>query len=210
MPRLLIAGGRLPAVWRVQSEAAIPPAAFGRRPRAISLLNRRPPDMDGAAASTTRMPWWAWAWPALAVVLLAASKLLPLGAGAAVTAALALGLVFTVFASVYHAEVVAHKVGEPFGTLVLAVAVTVIEVALVVSVMLDGGKSEAVLARDTVFAAVMLVCNGVVGLCLLMGGVRHHEQGFQVQGASAALAVLVPLTTLTLILPNFTTSLPEI
>jgi Ca2+:H+ antiporter len=111
-----------------------------------------------------------------------------------------------VFAAVYHAEVVAHRVGEPFGTLVLALAVTVIEVALIVSIMLSGKDDTAGLARDTVFAAVMIVCNGIVGACLLAGGVRHHEQGFQVAGANAALAVLAALTTLTLVLPNFTTS----
>ena len=110
------------------------------------------------------------------------------------------------FAAVYHAEVVAHRVGEPFGTLVLALAVTVIETALIVSVMIAAPAEKAGLARDTVFAAVMIVCNGIVGLCLLMGGARHHEQGFQVQGASAALAVLVALTSLTLIFPNYVAS----
>jgi Ca2+:H+ antiporter len=117
-------------------------------------------------------------------------------------------LIATIFAAVYHAEVVAHRVGEPFGTLVLAVAVTVIEVALIVSVMVAGGPDKAGLARDTVFAAVMIVCNGIVGLCLLAGGVRHHVQGFQVEGANAAMAVLAALTVLTLIVPNVTTSLP--
>ena len=102
----------------------------------------------------------------------------------------------------YHAEVVAHRVGEPFGTLVLALAVTVIETALIVSVMIAAPAEKAGLARDTVFAAVMIVCNGIVGSCLLWGGARHHEQGFQLQGASAALAVLAALTSLTLILPN--------
>jgi Ca2+:H+ antiporter len=117
-------------------------------------------------------------------------------------------LITTVFAAVYHAEVVAHRTGEPFGTLVLAVAVTIIEVALIVSVMVAAPAEKAGLARDTVFAAVMIVCNGIVGLCLLWGGARHHEQGFQVHGASAALAVLAALTTLTLILPNVTTTVP--
>jgi Ca2+:H+ antiporter len=112
--------------------------------------------------------------------------------------------VASVFAAVHHADVVGHKVGEPFGTLVLALAVTVIEVGLIVSMMLGGGIEKAALARDTVFAAVMLVCNGVVGLCLLLGGARHGEQGFQVQGAAGALAVLGALTVLTLMLPNFT------
>ena len=117
-------------------------------------------------------------------------------------------LVVAIFAAVYHAEVIAHRLGEPFGTLVLAVAVTVIEVALIVSVMVGAPSDKAALARDTVFAAVMIVCNGIVGLCLLVGGMRHHEQGFQLEGASAALAVLAALTTLTLIVPNITTSAP--
>ena len=97
------------------------------------------------------------------------------------------------------------RVGEPFGTLVLALAVTVIETALIVSVMIAARPKNRT-GGDTVFAAVMIVCNGIVGLCLLMGGVRHHEQGFQVQGASAALAVLTALTSLALILPNYAAS----
>jgi Ca2+:H+ antiporter len=123
-------------------------------------------------------------------------------------AAAGIALITTVFAAVYHAEVVAHRVGEPFGTIVLAVAVTIIEVALIISVVIAAPAEKADLARDTVFAAVMIVCNGVVGACLLWGGARHREQGFQVQGASAALAVLAALTTLTLILPNVATSIP--
>ena len=94
------------------------------------------------------------------------------------------------------------------GTLVLALAVTIIEVTLIVSVMLGVAADKAGLARDTVFAVVMIVCNGIVGLCLLWGGMRHHEQGFQVQGASAALAVLASLTILTMILPNYTVGTP--
>src|SRR5690349_22224978 len=156
------------------------------------------------ANSSGRTPWWAWAWPALAWAVLAAKIVAPAsGVLAGIAAAV---LIATVFAAVYHAEVVAHRVGEPFGTLVLAIAVTVIEVALIVSVMLGGGPGSAALARDTVFAAVMLICNGLVGLCLLVGGVHHHEQGFQAQGASAALAVLAALVTLSLVLPNFTTT----
>ena len=116
---------------------------------------------------------------------------------------IALILAGTVFAAVHHAEVVAHRIGEPFGTLVLAVAVTVIEVALIASMMLGGGPDKAALARDTVFSAIMIVCNGIVGLCLLLGGLRHRVQGFQLQGANAALGVLVPLAVLTLVLPNF-------
>jgi Ca2+:H+ antiporter len=154
-------------------------------------------------AAATRIPWWAWAWPVLAWVMLVITTLADGGIVAALAGAL---LIATVFAAVYHAEVVAHRIGEPFGTLVLAVAVTVIEVALIVSIMVGAAGDKSGLARDTVFASVMIACNGIVGLCLLSGGVRHHEQGFQVQGASAALAVLAALTTLTLVLPNFTTS----
>lgn len=141
------------------------------------------------------------AWVILAIlVVIGASGVIVLAAGAA--------LIATVFAAVYHAEVVAHRIGEPFGTLVLAVAVTIIEVALIVSVMVGAAADKSGLARDTIFAAVMIVCNGIVGLCLLSGGVRHHVQGFQVEGASAALAVLAALTILSLILPNVTTSAP--
>jgi len=152
------------------------------------------------------MPWWAWFWPLAACAVLAG--VFSVGLGTPLAAVAAVVLIATVFAAVYHAELVAHRVGEPFGTLVLAVAVTVIEVALVISVMLSGGAEKAALARDTVFAAVMLVCNGVVGLCLLLGSVRHHAQAFRLQGASGALAVLAALTTLTLVVPNFTTTTP--
>ena len=158
----------------------------------------------GMAAART--PWWAWTWPILAWVVLLLTPFA--GAGGFIAAAAGVALIATVFAAVYHAEVVAHRTGEPFGTLVLAVAVTVIEVALIVSVMVAAPAEKAGLARDTVFAVVMIVCNGIVGLCLLWGGARHHEQGFQVHGASAALAVLAALTTLTLILPNVATSAP--
>ena len=147
-----------------------------------------------------RAPWWAWASPAVAWVILVATPFV--GSGGLIVAAAGAALIATVFAAVYHAEVVAHRTGEPFGTLVLAVAVTVIEVALIVSVMIAAPEEKAGLARDTVFAAVMIVMNGIVGLCLLWGGVRHHEQGFQLHGASAALAVLAALTTLTLVVPN--------
>lgn len=121
---------------------------------------------------------------------------------------LALLLMAAVLSAVHHAEVVAHRVGEPFGSLVLAVAVTVIEVALIVSLMLAGGESSNALARDTVFSALMIVCNGVVGLCLLLGGLRHKVLAFRVEATSPTLAVLVALATLTLVLPSFTTSTP--
>jgi Ca2+:H+ antiporter len=108
-----------------------------------------------------------------------------------------------VFAAVHHADVIAHRVGEPFGTLVLTLAVTIIEVALIESIVLTPGSSPA-LARDTVFAVIMIVCNGLVGLCVLWGGLRHHEQEFQASGASVYLSVLGALSILTLVLPNYT------
>src|SRR5690349_4757677 len=149
--------------------------------------------------AVARTPWWAYAWPALAWAVLLMTAFVR---GGLIDAIAAVALVLTVFAAVYHAEVVALRTGEPFGTLVLAIAVTIIEVALIVAVMLAAPAEKAGLARDTVFAAVMIVCNGIVGFCLLLGGARHHEQGFQIAGASAALAILAALTTLTLILPN--------
>ena len=112
-----------------------------------------------------RTPWWTWTWPALAWVILLMTFFL--GSGGLIAAVAGVVLLATVFAAVYHAEVVAHRVGEPFGTLVLALAVTVIETALIVSVMIAAPAEKAGLARDTVFAAVMIVCNGIVGVCLL-------------------------------------------
>ena len=154
----------------------------------------------------TRAPWWTWTWPLLAFAIMIVTTIFG-AAGPTATVAGAV-LIAAVFAAVYHAEVVAHRIEEPFGTLVLALAVTIIEVALIVSVMLGVSADKAGLARDTVFAVVMIICNGIVGLCLLWGGMRHHEQGFEVQGASAALAVLASLTILTMILPNYTVGTP--
>ena len=155
-----------------------------------------------ALGTVTRTPWWAWLWPVLAWALLIAQFFLPQnGLVSILEAGL---LIATVFAAVYHAEVVAHRIGEPFGSLVLALAVTIIEVALIVSVMISGKGDTSGLARDTIFSAVMIVCNGIVGLCLLGGGIRHREQGFQLQGANAALSVLIALTTLTMVFPNVT------
>lgn len=116
-------------------------------------------------------------------------------------------LMAVVFACVWHADVIAHRTGEPYGTLVLTVAVTVIEVALILSIML-AGEGKPTLARETVFSVIMVVCNGIVGLCLILGGLRYGEQGFRLPGASAYLIVLMPLATLTLILPTWTTSIP--
>ncbi len=114
-------------------------------------------------------------------------------------------LIGAVLAAVHHAEVVAHRVGEPFGSLLLAVAVTVIEVALIITLMVSGKGTET-LARDTAFAAVMITLNGIVGISLLLGGLRHRLPRFNPEGAGAALAVVITLTTLTLVLPTFTIS----
>jgi Ca2+:H+ antiporter len=152
------------------------------------------------------VPRWALIVPLLAIALLIAALLAP--ANTVLMLLCAAALIGAVQAAVYHAEVVAHRTGEPFGTLVLALAVTVIEVALIVSIMLAGGADKAALARDTIYAAVMIICNGVVGLCLLVGGLRHHEQAYRIEGASSSLAALVALATLSLVLPTFTTSSP--
>lgn len=123
-------------------------------------------------------------------------------------ALVALCLCGAVLAAVHHAEVVAHRVGEPFGSLVLAVAVTVIEVALIVTLMADGGDKTSSLARDTVFAAVMITCNGIVGLSLLVGALRNRVAVFNAEGSGAALATVATLAVLSLVLPTFTTSKP--
>lgn len=151
------------------------------------------------------MPAWAWLVPAVAAGVLVVAWLIPTGAPLALFSAAA--LVGAVIAAVHHAEVVAHRVGEPFGTLVLAIAITVIEVALIVSIMLSGGD-QAALPRDTVFSTIMIICNGVVGLCVLVGGVRHHEQVFRIEGANSALAALATLSALSLVLPTFTVTAP--
>lgn len=156
---------------------------------------------EGNSMVAAQNPFWTRAWPVMACgILLIASFV---DAQGLVAAAAGIAVLGTVFAAVHHAEVVAHRVGEPYGTLVLALAVTVIETALIVSVMISTPEEKAGLARDTVFAAVMIVCNGIVGLCLLMGAARYREQEFQLHGASAAMAVLAALSSLTLILPNF-------
>lgn len=117
-------------------------------------------------------------------------------------------LIGSVLAAVHHAEVVAHKVGEPYGTLLLALAITIIEVALIVSLMLTGGPETTALARDTVLAAVMIILTGIIGICLLTGGAKFKEQEFSLSGVSVALVALSAILVLTLILPNYTTSKP--
>ena len=150
-------------------------------------------------------PWWSVSAPVAGWLLLAGTWL---GWGGAYLALVAGGLAVCIVAAVYHAEVVAHRVGEPFGTFLLAVAITVIEVGLILTIMVAGGEAARSIARDTVFAAAMIAVNGIVGLCLLVGGTRYHEQEFTLSGTSAALATLAAISVLTLILPNYTLTTP--
>lgn len=158
------------------------------------------------------MPRSAWIFPALAVLLFAGATAVgftftPSVAGLIFAGVLLVILFGTVFAAVHHAEIIAARIGEPYGTLLLTLAVTVIEVALIATIML-GEKPVPELARDTVFAVVMIVCNGLVGICILAGGLRYREQDVQVTGSSLYLSVLVVLATITLILPNYTLTTP--
>src|SRR6266702_41500 len=158
------------------------------------------------------MPKSSWIFPGLAVILFAAATALGLtftpSAGGLVFAAVLLAILFgTVFAAVHHAEVIAQRIGEPYGTLLLTLAVTIIEVALIATIML-GEKEVPALARDTVFAVVMIVCNGLVGTCIFIGGLRYREQDVQVLGANLYLSVLFMLATITLVLPNYTLTTP--
>jgi Ca2+:H+ antiporter len=158
------------------------------------------------------MPRSSWIFPALAVLLFLIVTVtgygFTLSAGGGLFALVLLVILFgTVFAAVHHSEVIAERIGEPFGTLLLTLAVTIIEVALITTIML-GDKPAPELARDTVFAVVMIVCNGLVGLCVFIGGLRYGEQGFQVSGANVYLSGLIALATITLIMPNYTLTTP--
>jgi Ca2+:H+ antiporter len=149
---------------------------------------------------------WTTAAPVVAAIVLAGTW----GTKPATPVLVVVGVVLAgaVLAAVHHAEVVAHRVGEPLGSLILAVAVTVIEVGLIVTLMVSGGSDTSTLARDTVFAAVMITCNGIVGLSLLVAALREGVATFRAEGASSALATVATLATLTLVLPTFTTSTP--
>jgi Ca2+:H+ antiporter len=117
-------------------------------------------------------------------------------------------LIGAVLSAVHHAEVIAHKTGEPYGTLVLSISVTVIEVSLIIAMMLAGHEGSEYIARDAVFATVMIVINGVVGLCIFMGGLKHHEMSFRNEGTNSALGVLTAMATFILVMPIVTTSTP--
>ncbi|RST12422.1 ionic transporter y4hA [Streptomyces sp. WAC05374] len=166
-------------------------------------------DQRGAAPGGAPGParqWTTWA-PVAAVLVLAAGwgRDLP----GPVVAVVGLCLIGSVLSAVHHAEVVAHRVGEPFGSLVLAVAVTVIEVGLIVMLMAGGGDKASTYARDTVFAAVMITCNGIVGLSLLVAALHKRRVAvFNAEGSGGALATVLTLAAMTLVLPSFTTSRP--
>jgi Ca2+:H+ antiporter len=158
------------------------------------------------------IPKSAWIFPALAVLLFVAVtatgyKFTPTAPGLLFAAVLLVILFGTVFAAVHHAEVIAHRIGEPFGTLLLTLSVTIIEVALIATLML-GEHEVPTLARDTVFAVVMIVCNGLVGVCIFIGGLRYREQDFQVTGANLYLSVLFVMATISLVMPNYTLTTP--
>ena len=152
------------------------------------------------------LPWWSFIAPVISfgLLFLAQGETLPSWQLVLVSA----GVIAAVLVAVFHAEVIAHRVGEPLGTLVLALCVTVIEVSLIVSLMLSGGENTSVLARDTVFSTVMIICNGVIGLSVMAGALRYHIVRFNTDSVSSALSVLTALTTLTLVLPKFTTTTP--
>jgi Ca2+:H+ antiporter len=149
---------------------------------------------------------WTTVAPLLAVAMLALTwgRSLP----GPLIAVVSLLLAGAVLSAVYHAEVIAHRVGEPFGSLVLAVSVTTIEVALIITLMASGGADKDTLARDTVFAALMITCNGIVGLSLLFATRGGRVAQFNAEGTGAALATIAALATLSLVLPTFTTSTP--
>src|SRR4051812_12690439 len=189
-----------------------PPANLGAHPAGARARRRTSPRRSGQAmpmAGGTKLPSveWTIAAPAVAVVALA----LTWGRDISTPIVVVVGLLLAaaVLSAVHHAEVVAHRVGEPFGSLVLAVAVTVIEVALIVTLMVSGkGGDTATLARDTVFAAVMITCNGIVGMAVLVGALRRRFAAFNAEGTATALATVCTLATLSLVLPRFTTSTP--
>ncbi len=153
---------------------------------------------------TDKLHYWTLIAPVVAI-----GVYLVLHGSTSVLAGIALGaaLLAGVMAAVYHAEVVATRVGEPFGAIILALAVTVIELGLIVSILL-GPHPQPTLVRDTIHAVVVLVLHGLAGLCIVVGAIKHHEVQFRTQGAQAYLTVLIPMVAVTLVLPNFTSSAP--
>lgn len=147
---------------------------------------------------------WTTIIPALAWVLLFSGLIQDSGIFQIIASAL---LILSVMSAVHHSEIIAHRVGEPYGTIILAVAITVIEVSIIISLMVSGGDEAASLARDTVYSATMLILNGIVGLCLFIGGLKHHEQTFSKHSVTIALVSLVSILIFTLVFPTFTKSI---
>ena len=116
-------------------------------------------------------------------------------------------LILSVMSAVHHSEIIAHRVGEPYGTIILAIAITVIEVSIIISLMVSGGEETVSLARDTVYSATMLILNGIVGLCLFIGGLKHHVQTFSKHSVTIALVSLISILIFTLVFPTFTNSI---
>lgn len=146
---------------------------------------------------------YTYIFPVLAVIYYFAGFM-----GQGIISDIIAGILLTgsVLSAVHHAEVVAHKVGEPYGTIILALCITIIEVALIVSLMVAGGEQAITLARDTVFAAVMIILNGIIGICVLVGGVKYFEQFFARTSATTYLVSIVSILVITLVLPNYTSS----
>jgi Ca2+:H+ antiporter len=156
-----------------------------------------------------KMPWWCWAAPLAAAALITAKFAHIVSPTHGIVIVLAIFLLGgAVFAAVHHAEVLAVKIGEPFGSILLALAITTLEVGLIISVMASGSSGSGEVARDTVYSVVMIVLNGIVGLCLLAGARRHYAQEFKLQGAVGILSVIATLAVIALVLPNFTKTTP--
>lgn len=147
---------------------------------------------------------WTYIAPVLAWAFYLA---FPIGSGLLISLLAGLFLIGGVMAAVHHAEVVANRVGEPYGTIILAVAVTLLEASIIVSLMLAGGEGSESYARDTLFAAVMLILNGILGISMVVGAIKHKEQTFETKSVTIALVALISILVLTLVLPNFTTSI---
>ncbi len=147
---------------------------------------------------------WTYIAPVIAWVFYLVTST---GTGILINLVAIISLIAGVLTAVHHAEVVAHRVGEPYGTIILAVAVTLLEASIIVSLMLTGGEGADTYARDTLFAAVMIILNGILGISMLIGALKFKEQSFETKSVTIALVSLVSILVLTLVLPNFTTSI---
>lgn len=172
-------------------------------------MNQQNNNQTSFVASINDYPKWTLVFPVVSVFLALAlhqvtSTTLLLWLGLPLLAL----LLVNVFASVHHAETIALKIGNPYGSFVLAISVTIVEVAIILAVLLNSTEEVVTIARDTVFATIMIVLNGIIGFALLVGGLRFHKQEFKAPGAVAALSTLATIAVLTLVLPDFTTAIP--